>query len=201
MPIQRPRILSMEIDAMPTAKMVVTYHDYLKLPNDGKRYEILEGELLMTPAPETDHQRISRNLEFILHGYAVEHSLGEVLDAPVDVVLSMTTVVQPDIVFISQSRSHIVTKKNIVEAPDLVIEILSESSETTDRTTKKRIYERYGMKEYWIVDPVTQSVEQYVLSANLLNLQARYGRADSFNVETIAGLTVDLKKVFTSQRP
>ncbi len=183
---------------METAKMIVTYDDYLKLPNDGNRYEILEGELVMTPAPETDHQRISRNLEFILHSYATEHSLGEVFFALVDVVFSMTTVVQPDIIFVSTERSHIVTKKNIIAAPDLVVEILSESTEATDRTTKKKLYEQYGVKEYWIVDPVSQTVEQYILSGTSYRLLAKAGRTESLDVNSMQGLPVNLQKVFAS---
>jgi Uma2 family endonuclease len=183
---------------METTRMVVTYDDYLKLPNDGNRYEILEGELVMTPAPETDHQRISRNLEFVLHSYATKHSLGEVFDAPMDVVFSMTTVVQPDIVFVSAERSHIITKKNIIAAPDLVIEILSESSETTDRTTKKKLYEQHGVKEYWIVDPISQTVEQYVLSGTTYRLIAKAARTDSLTVHSMQGLSVELRKVFIS---
>jgi Uma2 family endonuclease len=127
--LSRALLILMTEDNMQTARSLVTYDDYIRLPDDGCRYEVLQGELVMTPAPNMDHQRISRNLEFILHSYASEKGLGEVFYAPVDVVLSMTNILQPDIVFVSSGRKHIIAKKNIVDAPDLVVEIILESTE------------------------------------------------------------------------
>ncbi len=148
---------------MSTTSILFTYDDYLTLPSNGKRHEIIEGELLMTPAPSPEHQRIVLRVSRILDEFVQMHGLGEILVSPVDVVLSMTDVVQPDVAFVSRERMEIVTKKNIVAAPDLVVEILSESTEKTDRVAKKAIYERFGVKEYWIVDPVSKAVEVYQL--------------------------------------
>jgi Uma2 family endonuclease len=181
---------------MTTRAKPVTYDDYLTLPNDGKKYEIIDGELVMTPSPISVHQRISRNLVRILDADISEKKLGEVFYAPLDVVLSMTDVVQPDILFVSRDRSEIITKKNIIAAPDLVIEILSESTETLDRVTKKDLYERYGAKEYWIVDPSARTVVQYVLENKTYRSVGTFKEDDVVEVKTIGGLSVKLSEVF-----
>lgn len=144
-------------------RVVLTYDDYLRLPNDGKRYEILEGEIFVSPSPMTKHQRISRNLLAILHHHVARHKLGEVFSAPIDVVLSDINVVQPDLLFVSNARKKIITDKNIHGAPDLVVEILSDTSEEQDRVAKKQIYARHGVKEYWLIDPDRETVEVYKL--------------------------------------
>ncbi|MCS6937489.1 MAG: Uma2 family endonuclease [Candidatus Bipolaricaulota bacterium] len=146
-------------------RIVLTYEDYLRLPNDGKRYEILEGEIVVSPSPVTKHQRISRNLLAILHHHVAQHKLGEVFSAPTDVVLSRTNVVQPDLFFVSHARQKIITEKNIQGAPDLVVEILSDTSEEQDRVAKKQIYARHGVKEYWLIDPDRETLEVYKLDA------------------------------------
>jgi Uma2 family endonuclease len=142
---------------------LITYDDYRTLPDDGRRYEIIDGELLMSPGATFYHQIIVGNLFRELDYYVHKKKLGNVVLAPFDVVLSMTDVVQPDILFVAKDRSHIITEKNIVAAPDLVVEILSEGTKTIDRTRKKSLYEKYGVQEYWIVDPSEKAVEQFVL--------------------------------------
>jgi Uma2 family endonuclease len=144
-------------------RVVLTYDDYLRLPNDGKRYEILEGEIFVSPSPVTKHQRISRNLLAILHRHVAQQKLGEVFSAPMDVVLSDINVVQPDLLFVSSARQKIITEKNIQGAPDLIVEILSETSAEQDRLTKKQIYARHGVREYWLIDPDRETVEVYRL--------------------------------------
>lgn len=181
---------------MTTQAKPVTYDDYLTLPDDGKKYEIIDGELIMSPSPGTDHQKISIRLAHILFSHVSSRKLGEVLEAPTDVVLSMTEVVQPDIVFISSERTDIITKKNIIAAPDLVIEILSESTETLDRVTKKNLYERYGVREYWIVDPAVKIIEQYILENKAFRFISKFESGQSIDVRTIEGLGVKLKDVF-----
>jgi len=133
-------------------KKKYTYEDYLKTPED-KRYELIEGELLMTPSPITSHQRISRKIEFLIEKFVTENDLGEVFYAPYDVHLDDENVVQPDIMFISKGRSKIIGEKNLLGAPDLVVEILSESTAYRDLIQKKKLYAKFGVKEYWIVVP------------------------------------------------
>ncbi|HBI24855.1 MAG TPA: restriction endonuclease, partial [Nitrospiraceae bacterium] len=120
-------------------KKKYTYEDYLKTPDD-VRYELIEGELLMTPSPVPRHQRISRKIEFILEEFVTNNDLGEIFYAPCDVHLDNENVVQPDILFISKERLNIIGEKNIQAAPDLAIEILSESSAYRDLVQKKKLY-------------------------------------------------------------
>jgi len=175
-----------------------TYEDYLAFPEDGKRYEIIEGDCFMSPAPTTKHQRISRRLLYVLEDYFLRTKAGEVFDAPTDVILSDINIVQPDILVVLAARGSIITEKNIQGAPDLVIEIISESTRKTDETTKKKIYEQYGVLEYWIVDPELALVKIYRLT------DGRYGRAEERAEERgetvttvlLPGLDISLTEVF-----
>ena len=136
---------------IPNPIVKFTYEDYLNTPED-KRYELLDGELVMTPAPGELHQSISALLGWRLVQFASENSLGRVYQAPFDVVLSDTDVVQPDLLFVSNERGHIITPANIQGAPDLVVEILSPSTAERDRTFKRTLYAKHGVNEYWMVD-------------------------------------------------
>jgi len=131
----------------------LTYEDYCHLPNDGKRYEIIDGELYVSPAPRILHQLVSGRLFFQLHGHVSAHDLGLVLSAPTDIVFSRINIVQPDLLFIAKARLHIVTETNIKGAPDLLIEILSPNTADVDRDIKRKLYARFGVKEYWKVHP------------------------------------------------
>lgn len=141
----------------------LTYEDYCALPDDGRRYQLIEGDLDVTPAPSTTHQRVSQNLETILVRHVREQRLGILLHAPVDVLLAKDTVVQPDIVFVARERRDIVTERAIEGPPDLVVEVLSPRTRRVDRTTKMRIYARHGVRECWIVDPEARSFERFEL--------------------------------------
>jgi Uma2 family endonuclease len=143
---------------MKQADIKFTYHDYLQLPDD-KRYELVEGELCLVPSPNLNHQRISRQLEMALWLYVSRQHLGEVFDAPCDVVLSEINVVQPDLLFVSARRRSILTEANVQGAPDLVVEILSPTTGQRDLGIKRNLYAKYGVSEYWIVDPEAQTVE------------------------------------------
>ncbi len=138
-----------------------TYEDYLLFPEDGKRHEIFDGDHQVTPSPSIRHQKLSRNLLALLHGHIRMTRAGEVLDAPTDVVLSDEDVVQPDLLFVSRERLSIITEKNVQGAPDLVIEIVSENTRKTDEIVKRKRYERFGVREYWIVDPELAAVKVY----------------------------------------
>lgn len=150
----------------------------------------------MTPAPTTVHQRILLNLFRILDSFVNDKNIGEILIAPVDVVLSMTDVVQPDLVFVTAERLNIIAKKNIVDAPDLVVEVLSDNTETIDRQKKMALYEKYGVKEYWIVAPSEKAIEQYLFKDKTLQLQATADRSESLSSEVIDGLSFPVEKVF-----
>jgi Uma2 family endonuclease len=147
-----------------------TYDDYLALPDDGKRYEVIEGELLVTPASLTQHQEVLTRLMILMGSHVSKHCLGKLFSAPTDVVLSMTDTVQPDILFISKGRLRIIAVKNVVAIPDLIVEIVSPSSAERDREDKRKLYEKYELPEYWIVDPETQTVDLFLYFDNHLNL-------------------------------
>lgn len=181
---------------MKPATTILTYDDYLTLPNDGKRYEIIDGELYMTPAPSTEHQDISFIIERLLYDFVSRQNLGYVYHAPIDVVFSMTEIIQPDIIFIQRDRREIVTKRNVVAAPDLVVEILSETSEVVDRTTKRALYEKHGVKEYWIVDPASRSIEQLVLKEGKFVLVGKFRVSQTMESQLLKGLVISVEKIF-----
>ena len=136
-----------------------TYEDFLLFPDNGNRHELIDGEHFMTPSPSTRHQRISARLLTALENFLRQTSLGIVFAAPCDVVLSDVDVVEPDLLFISAARRSIITEKNIQGGPDLVVEILSESTRKTDEIIKRKLYEQYDTKEYWILDPDLETVK------------------------------------------
>src|SRR5829696_4755988 len=136
----------------------LTYTDYLLFPEDGRRHEILDGEHYVTAAPFLRHQALVVELAAALHPFIRSNKLGRLFVAPADVVLSRHDIVQPDLVFISTERLHILTERNIQGAPDLVIEILSESTRRTDGGVKLATYERFGVRECWLADPGRKTV-------------------------------------------
>jgi len=178
-----------------TEKQIYTYEDYLKTPDD-KRYELIEGELLMTPSPFPEHQRISRKIESIIEKFISEKNLGEVFDAPCDVYLDDRNVVQPDLFFISKQRAKIVEEKHIKGAPDLVIEIISESSVYRDMIQKKKLYAKFGVKEYWIVIPKENLIEVYVLKEKKFNLFKTYSGNETLHSPSLKGFKMPLKAIF-----
>ena len=176
-------------------KKKYTYEDYLKTPDD-VRYELIEGELLMTPSPVPRHQRISRKIEFILEEFVTNNDLGEIFYAPCDVHLDNENVVQPDILFISKERLNIIGEKNIQAAPDLVIEILSESSAYRDLIQKKKLYTRFGVKEFWIVIPKEDLVEVYILKEGVYALHRSFSKDDTLESPLLKDLKIELRKIF-----
>lgn len=177
-------------------KKKYTYEDYLKIPDDKGRYELVNGELLMTPSPIPNHQRISGKLEFVVRKFVTENNLGEVFYAPCDVYLDDENVVQPDLLFISKDRLNIIGDKNIQSAPNLVIEIISENSVYRDMVQKKRLYARFGVKEYWIVIPEEKEVEVYILKGEAYQLYKTYTKVDILESPSLKGLKIGLKEIF-----
>jgi Uma2 family endonuclease len=179
----------------------LTYEDYAAIPNDGKRYEIIDGELYVNPSPITRHERIAAEIEYLLRTYVRVLRSGEVFDAPYDVVLSDSDIVQPDVLYVANLRRHIVTDKNIQGAPDLVVEVLSESSRRLDLIIKRQLYERYGVTEYWIADPTVDTVivyrrigEKFVRFAKL-TAEAN----DILESPLFPTLTINLRELFATQ--
>lgn len=158
---------------MQPTRLRFTYRDYLLLP-EGDRRELIEGDFYVVPAPSTRHQTIAANVGMALRGFVRSSRLGTVLWAPTDVVLSSESVVQPDILFVSNERRDIITEDNVSGAPDLVVEILSPSTAERDRELKLTLYARYGVREYWIVDLEDRSVEVMALEETGVQSVRRY---------------------------
>ena len=144
-------------------RALLTYRDYAALPNDGRRYELHDGELSVTPAPGTRHQRVIGALHVLLRAHVEAHRLGEVFLSPVDCILSDTTVVEPDLVYLDPARANLVTERAIEGPPTLVVEILSPSTTTIDRGRKRDLYARHQIPYYWIIDPVAGTLDAYGL--------------------------------------
>jgi Uma2 family endonuclease len=158
---------------MTPQQVVLTYREYEALPADGRRYEIHEGELSVTPAPSPQHQMIIRNLFRLLDAHVKARGIGEVLFAPLDVMLGDTSIVQPDIVYLDPGRLGAISRRGIEGAPTLVIEVTSPSTTLIDRSTKPQLYARHGIPYFWLVDPEGQSVEIFVLGTQGYSLAHR----------------------------
>ena len=179
---------------MVNTQVRLTYEDYVELPDD-KRYEIIDGELYEMTAPTLRHQVLLGNLFIIFKPHVRRQRLGSVYMAPVDVIFAGGDIVQPDLVFVSEARRHIMQDHAIVGAPDLVIEILSPSTAAHDRNRKTDLYARYGVAEYWMVDTETETIEVRRLR------DGEYGDAEIYDsglVSTplIPGIEVRLEDVF-----
>ena len=182
---------------MATQRRIVkfTYEDYKHTPED-KRYELLDGELIMVPAPKVAHQRNSREIEYALLTFVAENDLGEVFYAPTDVVLSDTDVVQPDVLFVSKERSYIITEDNIRGAPDLVIEVLSPSTAQRDRTLKRTLYALHGVPEYWLADSDAKNVLVLTLDNGEYKVAGIYGEGQTLFSPLLPGFTLEVDRIF-----
>ena len=174
-----------------------TYEDYCRAPGE-RRYELLDGELTMVPAPNRTHQRILLRLGRELARASEEHEAGEVFVAPFDVVLSDTDVVQPDVLFISREREDRSTEENVRGAPDLVVEILSPSTADRDVGYKHELYGRHGVLEYWVVDPVAETVAVHRQRDGKLEPVGTFGRGKRLGTAVLEGLALDLDELFAS---
>jgi Uma2 family endonuclease len=166
---------------MATATPRLTYRDLQQITPDRNRYELIEGELFVAAAPNTEHQRKSFRLSRILAEHAERHDLGEVFIAPYDVVFDDSTVLEPDIVFVSKARQSIVTPAYIEGAPDLVVEVLSDSSRTIDRFVKRDRYAEFSVPEYWLLDPFEPRIEVLLLEGRKYRMIGSFGPADTLD--------------------
>ncbi|HEV2176504.1 MAG TPA: Uma2 family endonuclease [Terriglobia bacterium] len=152
----------------------LTYDEFRQLPDDGKRYELIHGEVHLSPSPTTRHQFVLQNLSVSLSVHVQRHRLGEVWVAPLDVRLAEDTAVQPDLIFVSDTRDEIIQEDYINGAPDLAVEILSPSTAAHDRATKLHVYAEARIPEVWFIDPRAKTVEvlklqgaKYLVDASL----------------------------------
>lgn len=172
-----------------------TYEDYAKTPDD-VRYQLIDGELILSPSPTFYHQRISAVLFVELRLWAESNGAGEVVSAPMDVYFTETDLAQPDILFISEERMHIVEDRYVRGAPDLVIEILSPSTSGLDLGAKMGLYALHGVPHYWIADPDTRTTRTLRLEAGDYAEVAIFTENDVLTSDTFPGLRIDLSQVF-----
>jgi Uma2 family endonuclease len=183
--------------ASPGVKL--TYDDFLLFPDDGQRHELIDGEHYVTPSPNTKHQRVSGNLHLLIGSWLEIHQVGRVFYAPYDVVFSNFDVVEPDLLYLSNERmAEVVTPQHVRGAPEIVIEIGSPGTRKRDETIKKRLYERSGVSEYWVIDPELDVVRVYRRG------EEGFGRAielsseadDSLTTPLLPGLEMPLRRIF-----
>lgn len=179
-----------------SAREKFTIETYRNLP-EGAPYELIGGDLVMVPAPNWRHQRISRKIEYALMAFVEQHELGEVFDAPIDVYFDDQNILQPDILFIAQDRTDLLGDKWYIHgSPDLVMEILSPSNSSVDALEKKELYERFGVREYWIVDPELTAVYVYILEDGRYRLVKKYCGDDPAASVILPGFSVVPATIF-----
>ena len=175
-----------------SASIKFTLEDYLNFPDDGKRHEIIDGDHYVTPSPKTRHQIVSMNLTRAFVLYLDRHPIGRLFAAPFDVVLSDLDVVEPDLLYISNERTGILTEAHVRGAPDIVIEILSSGTRRRDEGIKRKLYERVGVREYWLVDPEIDTVKVF------RRVEGAFVRVAELSVEANEALTTPLLPSFSA---
>jgi len=177
----------------------LTYDDFVNFPDDGRRHELIDGEHFVTPAPALRHQELLGRLYLALGNHLAQHRAGKVYLAPADVVFSSFDVVEPDLLFVSNERLEILADTRLIGAPDLVVEILSPSTRRTDEIRKLHLYDRFGVREYWVVDPDIDVVKVYRRTedgsfARMVELAA--ADDDVLQTPLLPGLSVKLRELF-----
>lgn len=177
----------------------LTYQDYLRFPDDGKRHELIDGVHLVTATPNVRHQQIVRNLIFRLSQHLEHHGGGQVLHAPLGVVFTLYDIVQPDLLYVSDARQQILTESVVRGAPDLVVEVLSPSTRRRDEGAKRMLYDRSDVGEYWIVDPASDSIRVYRRVKGRLAMTEDLSREDGHALTSplMPGLALPLDRIFS----
>jgi Uma2 family endonuclease len=177
-----------------TSQRPLTIRDFESFPDDGNRYEIMGGLLSVSPSPTLQHQRIVLRIALALQRYFEEVHIGEVFIAPVDVELSMYDVVEPDVVVVLDANASVKQTKRIVGAPDVVVEVISPSSELRDRARKAALYAMNGVREYWLVDSNTRTFDVLILhGSDYTRLAQPMGSVAS---QVLEGFEIDLERLF-----
>jgi len=174
----------------------LTYEDIRQLPEDGKRHELIEGEHYMSPAPKTKHQRVITNLMRLISVFVHNNKLGQVFAAPTDVVFSESAMTEPDLIFVSRAKENIIGEDYIDGTPDLLVEILSPSSTNRDHKIKFHLYEKHGVREYWIVSPEAENVQVFILREGKFELLGNFSGAQEIQSRVLVGFTCKASEVF-----
>jgi len=180
----------------------LTYDDFVLFPDDGKRHELIDGEHFVTPSPNLGHQRVVGALHAAIYVWLQSNPIGEIFVAPFDVLLSNVDVVEPDLLYISNERKQVIlTPKHVTGAPELVIEVASPSTRARDETVKRRLFERQGVLEYWVVDPDLQTVRIYLLQDGTFGrpIELAREREDVLSTRFLPGLELALTRIFPEE--
>lgn len=171
--------------------------DIWDTPDDGNRYEVIDGGLYVTPPPSWAHQRGLNRLNVLIANYVFERDLGEAVTAPVGVTLDPDTAVQPDLLYISRERAEIISERGVEGAPDLVVEVLSPSKQSRDRSVKMQAYADAGVPHYWLLDPRRKSLEAFRLGEAGYERTGVYEAEDVFSPELFPGLTIPIRALWS----
>jgi Uma2 family endonuclease len=174
----------------------LTVENYKLLPETGPRYQLIQGDLYMAPAPNRFHQEISRNLQFELHGYLRRNPIGKLFDAPFDVYLNEINVFQPDIIIVLNERLGILTEEGAEGAPELVVEILSPKTRRLDLVNKKQEYARAGVKELWIIDPEPRTIMIHQFAPDGAEEVRQVDEAGTLSTELLPGFNLSVATIF-----
>ncbi|HLX09209.1 MAG TPA: Uma2 family endonuclease [Thermoanaerobaculia bacterium] len=180
----------------------LTYSDLCRLPDDGMRHELIDGEHYVSPSPRPKHQRAAGNLHGHLFMFLRQHPLGRAYLAPLDVVFSEINCVVPDLLYLSREReARQMTERNLEGAPDLVVEVLSPSTKHIDQGAKLRLYGRFGVPEYWVIDPSNEVVRIYRQENDELVRRAELSRGDDpsraiLSTPLLTGFELSLDEIF-----
>ena len=175
----------------------LTYEDYLNGPEIKQRYDIIDGEMIMAPSPNLQHQRILGHLHFLVRQFLAEHNLGQVFFAPLDVVIQREPlrIRQPDLMFVSNERANILGQ--IVEgAPDLVVEVLSPGNSRGEMESKLADYAQLGVREYWLVSPEAMTVEVLELDERAWQRASLSGAGDHVSSGVLQGIELEVSQLF-----
>ncbi len=173
-----------------------TYDAYAALPDDGQHYEIVNGVLLMTPAPTPEHQDIVGEIYACLRTHVKLAGLGRVFMGPIDVVLGPKNVFQPDVLVVLNAHLDRIQAKKIAGAPDLVVEVASQSTAAIDRVTKFDVYARAGVAEYWMVKPETHEVEVFALEDREYRSLGKFSGQQTLSTHIVPGLLIRVEQFF-----
>ena len=186
-------------DSALPGRVKLTYDDFVLFPDDGKRHELIDGEHYVTPCPNTRHQRLAGAFYLLVGSWLDAHPIGELFFAPFDVVFSNFDVVEPDLLYMSNERAAaVLTSKNVQGVPELVVEIGSPSTRRRDETVKRRLYEQFGVSEYWIIDPKIDTVRVYRRDGAHFARPAELSReaGDVLTTPLLPGLELSLARIF-----
>ena len=180
-------------------ELKLTYDDFLLFPDDGQRHELIDGEHYVTPSPDLRHQEILGRLHLLIGNWLATHPVGRIYFAPLDVILSRHDVVESDLLYVSNERAAaLLSGEYVTGAPDLVVEVASPSTRRRDETIKRRLYERQGVREYWVVDPDIDVIRVYARGDEGFGraVELSHEAADVLRTPLLPGLEIPLSRVF-----